>query len=29
MNFRAALDMAVALELQPVTFEARKMAYCR
>ena len=24
MNFRAALDMAEALELQPVTFEARK-----
>lgn len=29
MNFRAALDMTEALELQPVTFEVRKMAYCR
>ena len=29
MNFKVALDMADALDLQPVTFEARKMTYCR
>lgn len=29
MNFQQALDMAAALELQPVTFSEREMLYCR